>query len=1349
AGAFQRTIGNPSTRNSDVIITKVNISGTALDYSSYLGGDGNDQTAPFLGNHIAIDAADNVYVVGSTTSTNFPYFDWANFANTNGSHTFVAKISTTAPSYSITGRITNNLSAGVAGIIVQAVNGQGQNVRSGVTDAAGNYALISLPAGDYTVTPQKYSTLSISHYIYAPASRSFPGLNSDQTANFVATPAYDIQGVITHGSIAGVNIFDVTVSLTGSASASTVTDVYGNFFFHDLVAGTYTVTPTKPGFTFTPANRVYSNINADQFATFTTTSGTYVTVSGRAADSSSVAIANATVAMQLRPQIGSREFLIQTDANGNYSFANLQTGGNYNFQAFKAGLTFTPQQQQHNNLIANQTLNFTGTGTTGLVGKIAFLKRSAQGQVAIINADGTGESILTNIGNCDNEGPPAWSPNGAKIAFSKCDVNGNTSDIATMNADGSNITSVASDLQHYELFPTWSPEGTRLSYTFGECSGTESGNVVPDVYAINASGGLKTNLTNSVIADGLSNWSPNGSSIVFTRGTLADCSGTEAESDLYTMDAVGGNEQRITNAAGGDFFPVYSPDGSKIAFMRSTENPTSGTSNEVIFVMNADGTGQTQISPNVISVNKPTWSPDGSRIAFDGTLLGGAFGTQLFVVNADGTGLSVITSNPSVDSTGPDWLHYSISGQVTGNTTGVPIIMTLAGTLTRVTRTDAAGNYTFGNLSPGGNYTVTPVSNAFGFTPSKIDITNLVGNQIANFVLQPAAIPAPTPPLADDFAAGTRDPAKWNLGTQTQPLGAFDPQVSVVQQGGQLIVTPRSQASGAHYNGYVAVNSFDFNNAKATVEVVQPAANSAETIFAIGSDLDNYTRFVIRPTGGSNAPTKGRGPKQVGTPQLVFQVRVGGQLTSISINYDPVAHRFMRFRHDPPPANAILFETSPNNVDFVVRHSVVLQKSVSALTAELSAGTTTPTDPGTAVFDNFNLVTNTFQFQVTGYTANESANRAIVTVTRSGDLSTAASVDYSTFDDSARQRTRYVPAVGTLNFAAGQNTRTFSVLLEDNALVEGSQALSVRLLDSSGGGLNAPGRAIITVDDNDSPPITTNPLDDAQFFVRQNYYDFLSRSPDQGGLDYWTGQITQCGSDQTCINAKRIDVSNAFYFELEFQQTGSYVYRLYRVAYGNNQPSPNPNPNANYPGEDKKLLSYASFVSDRARVIGGAGLAQSQLNLANAFIKRSEFIATYPLSLDGPGFVDAVLAKMKADIGADLASQRTALISLFDSGGRGAVIYRLADDNVGTNPINNRAFIDAEYNRAFVATQYYGYLRRNPDIPGFVFWLSQVNSGALRDVNKQHAMVCSFVTSAEYQQRLSSVSTHSNTECPQ
>ena len=113
----------------------------------------------------------------------------------------------------------------------------------------------------------------------------------------------------------------------------------------------------------------------------------------------------------------------------------------------------------------------------------------------------------------------------------------------------------------------------------------------------------------------------------------------------------------------------------------------------------------------------------------------------------------------------------------------------------------------------------------------------------------------------------------------------------------------------------------------------------------------------------------------------------------------------------------------------------------------------------------------------------------------------------------------------------------------------------------------------------------------------------------------------------------------------------------------------------------------------------------------------------------------------------DLTSQRAALITLFNSGGRGAVMYRLADDNVQTNPVNNRTFIDAEYNRAFVATQYFGYLRRDSDIGGFLFWLGQVSSAPLRDVTRQHAMVCSFITSAEYQLRFSSLVPHTNGEC--
>ena len=387
------------------------------------------------------------------------------------------------------------------------------------------------------------------------------------------------------------------------------------------------------------------------------------------------------------------------------------------------------------------------------------------------------------------------------------------------------------------------------------------------------------------------------------------------------------------------------------------------------------------------------------------------------------------------------------------------------------------------------------------------------------------------------------------------------------------------------------------------------------------------------------------------------------------------------------------------------------------------------------------------QFSSASYSTSEGAGAGTLTVTRSGNTSGPASVDFSTSDGTALQRVDYTISGGSLSFAAGETTKTITVLVSDDVYVEGSETVSVTLSNPSGATLASPGSATLTILDNDSGQPSSNPLDTAQFFVRQHYYDFLSRLPDQGGLDYWSGQILSCGADQACIRARRVDVSNAFFYELEFQQTGAYVYRLYRVAYGNNQPFPNPDPSN--VTEAKKIPSYAVFVRDRARVVGGTNLPQSQLDLANVFVQRPEFVSQYPAGLSGPQFVAALLARIATVSGVDLSSQQNALISVFNQGGRGAVLYRLADDNVLTNPVNNRPFIDAEYNRSFVYTQYCGYLRRDADTGGFLFWLGQVNQFPVRDAVTQHAMVCAFITSPEYQQRFSAIVTRSNSDCGQ
>ena len=398
----------------------------------------------------------------------------------------------------------------------------------------------------------------------------------------------------------------------------------------------------------------------------------------------------------------------------------------------------------------------------------------------------------------------------------------------------------------------------------------------------------------------------------------------------------------------------------------------------------------------------------------------------------------------------------------------------------------------------------------------------------------------------------------------------------------------------------------------------------------------------------------------------------------------------------------------------------------------------------------------TFQFAAPAFSINEDCTEATITISRTNGAGVPATVDYNIMNGtgytvcnltggSGAQNCDFSYTTGTVTFGAGETSKTFGVLISKDAYLEGNENINLSLGNPTNGAtLGAQSAATLTVIDNASVPTNSQPIDEIATFVGQHYHDFLSRSPDPGGNAFWQSQISQCGNDQNCINAKRIDVSNAFFFEQEYQQTGSYVFRLYRAAYGDNQPLPNPDPsNVN---EARKVPGYSLFVSDRARVIGGSSLSQSQLDLANAFVNRAEFLAQYPANLSGPQFIAAVLQNIQAADGVDLSGESAGLLMLFNSGGRGAVIYRLADDNAA-NPINNHAFIDAEYNRAFVATQYFGYLRRDADIAGLLFWLGQMNSAALRDVAKQHAMVCSFVTSAEYQLRFSAVVTHSNAEC--
>jgi len=251
---------------------------------------------------------------------------------------------------------------------------------------------------------------------------------------------------------------------------------------------------------------------------------------------------------------------------------------------------------------------------------------------------------------------------------------------------------------------------------------------------------------------------------------------------------------------------------------------------------------------------------------------------------------------------------------------------------------------------------------------------------------------------------------------------------------------------------------------------------------------------------------------------------------------------------------------------------------------------------------------------------------------------------------------------------------------------------------------------------------TSNPIDSNEYFVRQQYLDFLDREPDQDGLQFWTNRLNECGFNAACLRKARIDISAGFFKSVEFQSTGSYVYRLYNVSLGRSD-------------------TYEEFVADRHQVIGGQTLDEDTLAYTAEFVTRPEFVERYAAYITADSFVDKVIDTTRETTGADVSRERATLIDLYNNSSRSTKTGRaLVVEKVANNP----AVAAAVINQAFVHMEYFGYLRREIDIGGYLFWLHNL---IVRDPGNFRGMVCSFITSDEYQRRFGTVLTHSNAEC--
>ncbi|HEV2884274.1 MAG TPA: DUF4214 domain-containing protein [Pyrinomonadaceae bacterium] len=232
-------------------------------------------------------------------------------------------------------------------------------------------------------------------------------------------------------------------------------------------------------------------------------------------------------------------------------------------------------------------------------------------------------------------------------------------------------------------------------------------------------------------------------------------------------------------------------------------------------------------------------------------------------------------------------------------------------------------------------------------------------------------------------------------------------------------------------------------------------------------------------------------------------------------------------------------------------------------------------------------------------------------------------------------------------------------------------------------------------------PIT---IDDSDFFIHQHYIDFLSRMAETGGFNDWMAYLNGCpGGDPICLHDRRLVASAGFFGSPEFRNKGYFAYRFYKASLGR-QPL------------------YTEMVADMRTLTGTAAEVEAKRTaFANAWVNRTDFLASFPNGMAPTAFVDGIL-----QVAGITVANRNQIISDLSANntptGRAAALRAIVE-----SPEEDLK----EFNRAFVYMQYVGYLRRDPEEQGYNNWLNYLNANP----QNQSEMIRGFVDSIEYRNR--------------
>jgi hypothetical protein len=663
-----------------------------------------------------------VSVDGVSQAVNTGTFQGVQYASivlaSSGAHS--VSVTYSAPvTYTISGNVS------VAGATVTL---SGTASATTTTDASGNYSLTALSNGSYTVTPTK------SGYTFSPTSASATVNNANITGvNFTAAviPTYSISGNVS------VNGAGASVTLTGAANAAATADASGNFGFTGLSNGSYTVTPSKSGYTFSPASASVTvsgtnvtgvNFTATALPPVQTLFTTQTPAGTNYSDGSGV---NYELGMAFTSTVAGQvtgvRFWKASSESGTHTGRIWSSTGTLLASVVFSGETASGWQQQL--LAAPLAISANTTYVVSVnTGNTYYVATNSGLATQIVNGN-----LRSVVGNNGVYGSPATFPSNSwqasnyfrDVAFvpgATYSLSGNASAAgngatvtlsgtasATATADGSgNFTFSGLPNGSYTVTPV------KTGYTFNPTSATAT---------VNGANVTGVNFTATVVTYSISgNVSATGSGATVTLSGTSSGTATADSSGNFTFTGLSDGSYTVTPAKTGfTFSPASAPatvSGANVIGINFTASAVTYTLSG-----NASSTGANATVALTGAASATTTADASGNFSFTGL----ANGSYTVTPTKSGVNFSPASAPVAVNGANVTGINFTATGvvySISGNVSaaGASATVTLSGAASATTTADSSGNFTFTNLS-NGSYTVTPTKAGYTFTPSSAAAT--------------------------------------------------------------------------------------------------------------------------------------------------------------------------------------------------------------------------------------------------------------------------------------------------------------------------------------------------------------------------------------------------------------------------------------------------------------------------------------------------------------------------------------------------------------------------------------------------------------------------------------------------